>query len=364
MLVDRPQKGERAMSDRGPLPQLSGSLLLADGGIETDLIFRQGWDLPSFAAFVLLDDSAGTEALRDYYRPYLSIARSAGFGLVLETPTWRAGHDWGDLLGYDTAGLARVNRQGVQLLSELREEADTGAVPILISGCRGPRADAFNAGIVMTADQALRYHSPQVQTLGSSGTDFVSALTLAYPAEAIGIARSAQEEGVPVVISFTVETDGRLPNGSTLEEAVLQVDEATDGGPAYYMVNCAHFTHLRNTFEANPGAPTAWRSRLRGVRANASDRSHAQLDAATDLDDGDPARFGDQSAQLLSQLPALMVLGGCCGTDARHIEAISRSVLALTDAGVPDSSGPPSKLAARTRTGTGRLQEKQPGQGH
>ena len=328
------------MSDRGPLPQLSGGLLLADGGIETDLIFRQGWNLPSFAAFVLLDDSTGQEALRDYYRPYLSIARSAGFGLVLETPTWRAGHDWGDLLGYDSAGLARVNRQGVQLLSELREEADTGAVPILISGCLGPRADA---GIVMTADQALLYHSPQVQTLGSSGTDFVSALTLAYPAEAIGIARSAQEEGVPVVISFTVEADGRLPDGSTLEEAVLQVEEATDGGPAYYMVNCAYFSHLRSTFEATSGASTAWRSRIRGVRANASDRSHAELDAATDLDDGDPARFGDQSAQLLSQLPALMVLGGCCGTDARHVEAISRSVLALTDAAdVPDSSGPSS----------------------
>lgn len=330
------------MSDRRQLPQLSGGLLLADGGIETDLIFRQNWYLPSFAAFVLLDDRLGTEALRDYYRPYLRIARAAGFGLVLETPTWRASHDWGELLGYDPAGLDRMNRRGVELLNELREEADTSAVPILISGCIGPRADAFDSAESMTADQAQRYHSPQVHALGSSASDLVSALTLAYAAEAIGVVRAAEQEGVPVVISFTVETDGRLPDGSSLEEAVLHVDEATQCGPAYYMVNCAHFSHLHSTFEATPGASTAWRSRIRGLRANASARSHTELDAATDLDEGDPARFGVQSAQLLAQLPALTVLGGCCGTDARHIEAVSRSLLGVTNAAGPDFTSPGS----------------------
>lgn len=330
------------MSDRRLLPQLNGILLLADGGIETDLIFRQGWDLPSFAAFVLLDRKAGIKALRDYYRPYLRIARAAGFGLVLETPTWRAGQDWGHLLGYDATGLERVNRHGVQLLSELRDEAETGAIEVLISGCIGPRAASFDSRNIMTADQAQRYHAPQIRALGSSASDLVSALTLAYPAEAIGITRAAEQEDVPVVISFTVETNGRLPDGSTLEEAVLLVDEATQRGPAYFMVNCAHFSHLQSTFESSPGASVAWRSRIQGVRANASNRSHSDLDAATDLDDGDPARFGNQCARLLAQLPALTVLGGCCGTDSRHIEAVSRSVLAVHQAEAQNSSDPAS----------------------
>lgn len=179
----------------------------------------------------------------------------------------------------------------------------------------------------MTADEAQRYHEPQIAALGSEATDVVSALTLAYPAKAIGITRAGEQVGVPVIISFTVEIDGRLPDGTTLERAVDMVDEATQGLPAYYMVNCAHFGHMRRTFARRPGGSSTWQSRVRGLRANASERSHAQLDAATDLDDGDPARFGAEAAQLLAQLPELNVLGGCCGTDARHIEAAARAVV-------------------------------------
>lgn len=316
------------MTTRRPLPRPGSGPLLTDGGIETDLIFRQGWDLPSFAAFVLLGDEAGREALRAYYRPYLCIAKDAGLGLVLESPTWRASRDWARPLGYDARGIERVNMHGVQLLHELREEFDLGALTVLISGCVGPRADGFHPGSALSEDRAERYHSAQVRTLASSGADLVTALTLTCPAEAIGITRAALRADVPVVISFTVETDGRLLSGSTLAEAVLEVDAATEGGPAYYMVNCMPFTHLRNTLQTGSSASTDWRSRLRGVRANASERSHAELDAATDLDDGDPATFGSQAAALRAQLPALTVLGGCCGTDSRHVQAVARSLIA------------------------------------
>jgi len=312
------------MDIRQPLPQSGGAVLLTDGGIETDLIFRQGWDLPDFAAFVLLADGTGREALRNYYRPYLLLAASAGFGVVLETPTWRASRDWGRRLGYDAAGLERVNRQGVWLLNELREEAAPMSVPVLVSGCIGPRADGFDSDDVMSAEQAEEYHAPQVDALAASASDLVTALTLAYPAEAIGVVRAAGHAGVPVVISFTVRTDGRLPDGSSLEEAIRQVEQETQGAPAYYMVNCAHFSHLRDTFGGAASSP--WTSRLRGLRANASERSHAELDAAADLDDGDPTQFGAQFVKLLADLPALTVLGGCCGTDARHIEAVARSI--------------------------------------
>src|SRR5436189_1651192 len=138
----------------------------------------------------------------------------------------------------------------------------------------------------------------------------VTVLTINYTEEAVGVARAAEAHGLPSVISFTVETDGRLPTGQPLAEAIDQVDSATGGAPAYFMVNCAHPTH----FEAEL-AGGAWRERIRGIRANASKLSHAELDEADGLDAGDPAELADDHARLNALLPNLNVLGGCCGTD-------------------------------------------------
>jgi S-methylmethionine-dependent homocysteine/selenocysteine methylase len=301
-----------------PLPQLSGRTFLTDGGMETNLIFHGGLELPHFASFVLLEDDAGRDALRNYFRPYIAIARERGVGIVLDTPTWRANADWGARLGYSADELADVNRRGVALIEELRAEA--GDEPtIQISGCVGPRGDGYRADEQMTADEAQRYHTPQIETFADTGADLVTALTMTYPDEAVGITRASAAAGVPVVISFTVETDGRLPSGQALGEAIEEVEAATDGAPAYFMVNCAHPAHMAPAF-ADGGA---WLDRIRGLRANASAKSHAELDESEELDEGNPSELADQYRDLSTTLRNVTVVGGCCGTDQRHIAAIA-----------------------------------------
>jgi S-methylmethionine-dependent homocysteine/selenocysteine methylase len=308
------------MSHRDTLPQLAGELLLTDGGIETSLIFHQGLDLPAFAAFVLLDDEAGIEELRRYYVPYLALAREQGLGFVLETPTWRASPRWGAELGYSPQRLDELNRRAIALMEELRDDAG-GDRPFVISGCIGPQDDGYDPASKLSADEARDYHSTQIGTFSDSGADMVTALTLTYADEAIGLARAAADVALPAVISFTLETDGRLPSGQALGDAIEQVDAATDRAPAYYMINCAHPAH----FEAVVDAGEPWAERLRGLRANASTKSHAELDEADDLDDGDPVDLGARHAALRDKLPGLSVLGGCCGTDDRHVAEICRA---------------------------------------
>ena len=286
--------------------------------METTLIYRDGLELPLFATFPLLEDEAGLDSLRAYYASYVKLADELGAGLVLDTVTWRANADWGERLGYDEAALANVNRRAVALLRELRREE----LPLLISGCVGPRGDGYVVGETMPADEAERYHEPQIAVFADEGVDLVSALTLTYADEATGVVRAAARREVPVVISFTVETDGRLPSAQSLGEAIEQVDRDTGGAAAYFMVNCAHPTHFAHVLE--DGAP--WRERIAGLRANASTKSHAELDESDELDSGDPADLGARYRALQDVLPRLAVVGGCCGTDERHVAAVARAV--------------------------------------
>ena len=302
------------MAGRTPLPQLDGSTYITDGGMETTLIFRDGLELPDFAAFVLLDDEDGVASLRSYYAAYVAIAKRHGVGIVLDTPTWRANPDWGVRLGYSADALDDVNRRGVALLEGLRAEAD--GVDLVISGCIGPRGDGYVVDDAMSPDEAQAYHSAQVSTFAGTSADLVSALTLNYAEEATGVARAAAEAGIPSVISFTVETDGRLPSGQELRDAVAEVDTATDASPAYYMVNCAHPTHFEEVLDEGG------LERVRGLRANASAKSHAELDESEELDQGDPDDLAARYRALKPLLPGLNVVGGCCGTDERHIESI------------------------------------------
>ena len=304
------------MSHRQHLPQLDGHLFLTDGGIETSLIFHQGLDLPEFAAFVLLDDDEGVDQLRRYYEPYLALAKESGTGFVLETPTWRASPGWAARLGVSPEKLDALNRRAISLMEELREGA--GDAPVVISGCVGPEGDGYRPAELLSEDAARDYHSTQIGTFADTAADMVTAITMTYANEAIGVAQAARDAGLPAVISFTLETDGRLPNGQGLGEAIEEVDEATGGAPSYYMINCAHPTHFEDVLATD--AP--WRDRIRGLRANASTMSHDELDEAEELDDGDPADLGVRYAALRSRLPNLNVLGGCCGTDHRHVAAI------------------------------------------
>ncbi|MDT9600174.1 homocysteine S-methyltransferase family protein [Sphingosinicella rhizophila] len=324
------------------LPQLSRPHL-ADGGLETDFIFNRGVDLPCFSSIVLLRDQAGRDMLDDYFNAYIGIARRAGAGLVLESPTWRASSDWAERIGLSQAELEQLNAEAISHLRDLRARND---MPIVVSGCIGPRGDGYDPGEVMTVDEAHRYHARQAQILAAAGADLISGLTITNVPEAIGIARAAEDAGAAAVISFTVETDGRLPTGEQLGSAIAAVDEATDGSVAYFMVNCAHPSHFADTLRTGE----SWTQRLGGVRANASRCSHAELEAMTDLDEGDPEELGREYRMLREQHPQLMVLGGCCGTDHRHITAIAEACLAapLAD-GENGSDGPPSR---RTAPGT------------
>jgi len=299
------------------LPQASGQLFLTDGGIETTLIFHEGIELPHFAAFILLDRDR--DALKRYYEPYLAIASRAQAGFILESPTWRCSSDWGAKLGLDASEVARLNRSAIELMHELRAAHAPSNAPVVVSGCVGPRGDGYDPGQVMTAPEAQRYHTPQIAAFSEARADLVTAVTMTNTPEAIGIARAAKQAGLPIVISFTVETDGRLPTGDTLKAAIAEVDRNTDSAPAYYMLNCAHPSHFAHVLE--PSAE--WTQRVRGLRSNASRKSHQELNESTTLDAGDPSELGAAHRELIARHPQINVLGGCCGTDHRHIEQIS-----------------------------------------
>jgi S-methylmethionine-dependent homocysteine/selenocysteine methylase len=306
---------------RHALPQLGDRLLLSDGGIETTLVFHNGIALPHFAAIDLMRSAEGRETLRAYFLRYVEIAVAQRTGFLLESATWRASPDWAEKLGLTVSTLGELNRAAIALLADIRHQHETDASPMVVSGCIGPRGDGYNPSRLMSADEAADYHAWQIGIFRDAGADMVAAITMNYVEEAIGVARAATAAGMPAAISFTVETDGRLPTGETLGGAIAAVDEATGGAPAYFMINCAHPTHFFEAIEA--GAP--WTRRVRGLRANASRKSHAELDAATALDDGDPRELAAEYRALAAKLPQLRVLGGCCGTDHRHVAAIGHA---------------------------------------
>ena len=314
-----PDTGERLpVTHTRHLPQLDGGMFLTDGGLETDMIFNRGRDLPLFAAFTLLETEDGTDELRRYYEPYLELAAEHELGFVLESPTWRASPRWAAELGMSDERLGELNRKSIELMEELRSNAPDGVGPIMISGQIGPQDDGYNPSARLSADEARDYHSTQIETFAETEADLVTALTMTYVEEALGVTRAAAAASIPVVISFTVETDGRLPSGQSLAEAIEQADAETDSGPAYYMINCAHPTHFDDVVSGSG----EWKQRILGLRANASTKSHAELDEATELDAGDPEDLGERYAALAGQLPNLTVLGGCCGTDHRHVTQV------------------------------------------
>ena len=286
---------------------------LTDAGLETVLVFDEGFDLPQFAAFPLVDREDGRAALRRYYEPFLELARDRGVPLVLSAPTWLASSDWGRLLGYGDEELAGVNRRAVELLESMATDQDD----VVIEGSVGPRSDAYSPTLLMDAGEAERYHAVQLRTFADAGCAQATALTLTYPEEGIGIARAASSAGIPIVVGFTVETDGRLPSGHSIEEAIVAVDDATDGAAEFFVINCAHPTHFAHALPEGDS-----RTRIGGLRANASTLSHAELDEAEELDAGDPHDLAARYVDLRADLPGLEVVGGCCGTDIRHVTAI------------------------------------------
>ncbi len=307
---------------RSNLPQTGDKYFVTDAGLETVLMFHDGIDLPGMAAYPLLARPEGVERLRTYYREFLMLAREHRIGCLLESATWRANPEWAAATGYSLEDLAEANREAIALLVDLRNELETEQSPAVISGCVGPRGDGYVPSKLMTANEAEDYHSWQISVLRETEADMISAFTINYLEEALGVTKAAMAAGMPFVMSFTIETDGRLPTGQTQEEAINAVDEETSGYPAYYMINCAHPTHFEHALAK--GEP--WVERIRGLRPNSSSKSHAELDECETLDEGNPTELGQQHLGLADRLPNLRVVGGCCGTDIRHVREICKTL--------------------------------------
>lgn len=303
---------------RKHLPQLDGGLYLTDAGLETDLIFNKGIDIPEFAAHTLLRHASGRLALRDYFKQFLNLARERRAGFVLDAPTWKAHRHWAASLGESPARLEQSNREAIAFMDGLRQDCSENTCPIVLNALIGPKGDAYRPDSAISFKEAVEYHAEQLGWLATTSVDMVTAMTFTQSAEAAGVVKAATDVNLPIVVSFTVETDGALPTGQPLDEAIRYVDWATDDAVAYYMVNCAHPEHFEHVL-----AQGEWRERIRGIRCNASRCSHAELDACEVLDDGDPAELAGQYRSLIQRLPWLNIVGGCCGSDIRHVTAIA-----------------------------------------
>ena len=298
------------------LPDEAEKKYLVYAGTGTDLIFNHGVELPGFASFPLLEQPETRAILRDQMKALVDLAGEMQLGCILDAPTWMANADRAAPLGYDAARLNDVNRDGVALMEEVRQA--TGRDDILVSACIGPRFDPYADIPPVTVEEARQYHGAQLDSLKETSIDLVTAYTFNRPSEAAGCILAARDVGIPIIMSLVVETDGRLADGTKLVDALDQIDAATDASALFFMVNCAHPTHFARVLDGHP--------RLRGIVANASSCSHAELDEAKELDEGDPHQLGQQIAQIVRDNPSIKVFGGCCGTDMRHLKSMASEV--------------------------------------
>ena len=302
------------------LPNRTEGAFITDGGLETFLIFNENIELPYFASFPLLSADGTRVTLAKYYKTYADLAIKNDLGFIFESPTWRANPDWASQLGYDKSALANINSDAIAFMKSIRNEYANPA-NFLVSGCIGPRGDGYFISQKMTSEQADSYHNEQIEVFSQSDADLINAMTMTYPEEAIGITLSAKRNNIPVVISFTTETDGKLPNGMSIEQAIKTVDQATESGPIYYAINCSHPSHFATLLNTNQ----SWAKRIQCIRSNASCLSHEELDQCDHLEEGDPVDFGLQHQHLAHSLSSLNVFGGCCGTSTKHIEQLVKS---------------------------------------
>ncbi|MDF1755461.1 MAG: homocysteine S-methyltransferase family protein [Verrucomicrobiales bacterium] len=299
--------------------RLDDKICLTDGGLETELVFDHGIDLPAFASFTMFERPDGESIFLNYLQPYIDLAEEKGFAFQLVDSGWRANSDWGRKLGLNADQLEAIIRRSGEMMVKIREKNETPDSPMPIVGCIGPRGDGYVPGEKMSVDEAMSYHHAQIRILADTEADSITAMTLNYPEEAIGIIEAARDNRMPVMISFTVETDGRLPGGETLRDAIARCDAASGSYATGYMINCAHPSHFREQLAEDGPELT----RIKGIRANASRRSHEELDNSTELDRGNPAELGAEMEALMKLLPNLQVVGGCCGTGIAHVKAIA-----------------------------------------
>jgi len=304
-------------------PQSKGRFYLTEGGTETELMYRHGFELPHFAMFPLLDNPKAVSKMREMFRSYLDVAAEHDFCALMGGLDYRASPDWGDLLGYSPASLSDANLQSIEFLRELAHEYSSQVPEILIQGLIGPRGDAYERNETITENEAEDYHSVQLETLKKANVDSALAITFNNIPESVGVARAAAKIGVPLAISLTLDSNSKLHSGPSLAEAVTTIDEETNQAPEYFLINCSHPLEFEPAIE-----PGDWVRRVRGVRPNASKMDKMALCQIGHLEEGDPEELGRLCGDLARQYPHMDIWGGCCGTWDNHLNEIAKNVKA------------------------------------
>ena len=310
-------------SYRDKLPQLNNKNMITCWGMGTWLQFADGFDAPHFTTFQWLENPKSLQALRDFHRKVARAAVSSGFGVVTDGLHYRTSRDWCELAGYSERQMIDANFREIEFCKEIAAEFDSPETPMPLGGAIGPRGDAYDKGHVMGAAEAEDYHSEQIGILKDAGADLITAATFTSVDEAVGVIRASVALDMPVAVSFTLTTEGVLLSGMTLQDAIEQTDAQTDNGAAYFTVNCAHPTEIEPALQGGD-----WGKRLLGFMPNAVSLEKGQLCSLGHIEDGDPVELGQQMGSFAKRFPHMRVWGGCCGTDARHIGEICRSVMA------------------------------------
>ena len=308
-------------------PRLENKIYLTEGGTETEILYKWGYELPEFAMFPLLDNAEADQCIRGIYRRYFDVAEAFETGLVILGHDYRASPDWARKLGYSLDGLAEMQHRTIDFLADMRSEYKGRVSDVYISGCIGPRGDAYGTGAEISESEAEDYHSVQLSTLRETDADMAIAATFNNIPEAIGVVRAAKNIGVPLGVSLTLTTESRLRSGPTLKQAVETIDEQTDGAAAWFGTNCSHPLE----FEPAISETGVWTERLRYIRPNASRMEKIALCKLGHLEDGNPIELGQQMGDVAQRFPKMDILGGCCGTDERHLGEIAKNVNSVRD---------------------------------
>ncbi|PTU32273.1 homocysteine S-methyltransferase family protein [Stenotrophobium rhamnosiphilum] len=302
--------------------QKAGVLYMTEGGQETEIMFKFGHDLPQFAMYSLLDKPQALAELKAMYCRYLDASAKHGFVALMGGLDYRASPDWGSLLGYSREALAETQHRCIDFLRDVAKPYVDQLPGISYVGIVGPRGDAYSLNQTITAESAEDYHSVQLETLSKAGVDLVSAMTFNNIPEAVGLSRAAARVGLPLALSFTLDSTCCLKSGPSLKEAIEAVDtQAGDAKPTFYGINCSH------PFEFEPAIePGAWFQRVRSLRPNAAKMDKISLCQLGHLEEGDPKELGELMGDIAKRYPHIDIWGGCCGTWETHLDEIARNV--------------------------------------
>jgi S-methylmethionine-dependent homocysteine/selenocysteine methylase len=309
-------------------PQKEGRFYLSEGGTETEILYKYGFELPQFATFPLLDNPEAVSKMQGMYRNYLDVVAKHGMCALIGGLDYRASPDWAELLGYSPEALSEANHKSINFLREVADEYLSDIPEILIQGLIGPRGDAYERNRSITENEAEDYHSVQLTTLKEADVDLALAITFNNVPESIGVARAAKKIGVPLAISLTLDSTSKLNSGPSLAEAITQIDDETDLAPEFYLINCSHPLEYEPAIESGD-----WINRIRGVRPNASKLEKIALCKIGHLEDGDPIELGEQCGDLARRYPHMDIWGGCCGTWDTHLDQIAKNLRAVGDNG-------------------------------